>query len=407
VCRVIFEALFGEPFLKTRNLPWLIAPSGRRLELDGYNERLKLAFEHQGQQHFYKVGGYHQTNLKALKKRDKIKRFLCKEHGITLIEIPEVGTLTKISDVKAEIVSRCKRAGVAVRKDWETISIDLKPAYLPKQREFIAEFQELARARGGELLSKEFFGWNEKLMWKCSEVGHPPFATVASGVMQGTWCPKCAVEQRAAKCRDSLDTFIALARNLGGECLSNSYTNSDSVLEFRCAEGHLFKARAGAVKHGDLWCRQCNPREWLGAPTEPIETFQQIAKSHGGECLSTIRPKGPHKIEFKCENNHVFWLDPYAVKNGTWCPKCAAIRNGARKRDTIDTFKKLAKEKNGECLSNEYVNNATKLTFKCEAGHTFSSKPVDVKGKGSWCPICAAKKRGEQRRISCTGLDLI
>jgi hypothetical protein len=133
---------------------------------------------------------------------------------------------------------------------------------------------------------------------------------------------------------------------------------------------------------------------------EPIETFQRIAESHGGNCLSLFRPKGPHKLEFKCANGHVFLLDPNAVKNGTWCRKCAAARNASRTRGTIETFIKIARERNGECLSTVYVNNMTKLDFRCAEGHIFASKPVDVKVNGSWCPICAAKKRGEQRRIS-------
>ena len=35
----------------------------------------------------------------------------------------------------------------------------------------------------------------------------------------------------------------------------------------------------------------------------------------------------------------------------------------------LEFFKKLAKDKNGECLSDEYLNCRTKLKFKCDKGH--------------------------------------
>ena len=48
----------------------------------------------------------------------------------------------------------------------------------------------------------------------------------------------------------------------------------------------------------------------------------------------------------------------------------------------------LAKQKGGKCLSKEYVNVSTKLTWKCKEGHIWKALPVNVK-KGHWCPACA------------------
>lgn len=92
ICRNYFERTFGREFAKARprflNNP--VTGGEYNLELDGYNAELKLAFEYQGQQH-YKYVPYFHRNKEAFynqKYRDYMKRNMCKENGITLIEVP-------------------------------------------------------------------------------------------------------------------------------------------------------------------------------------------------------------------------------------------------------------------------------------------------------------------------------
>ncbi len=60
------------------------------LELDIYNAYLKIAFEYQGIQHYKFMKFWHRTFRGFINqvKRDKIKKKLCKENGVILIEIP-------------------------------------------------------------------------------------------------------------------------------------------------------------------------------------------------------------------------------------------------------------------------------------------------------------------------------
>ena len=54
------------------------------MELDGYCEELKIAFEYDGEFHYKDIyDDYHNQQ-----KRDTIKDKLCKEQGIKLIRIP-------------------------------------------------------------------------------------------------------------------------------------------------------------------------------------------------------------------------------------------------------------------------------------------------------------------------------
>ncbi len=80
ICRAFFEQLFEKKFPK-RHPKWLINPeTNGHLELDGYCQSLKLAFEHQGRQH-NEIDGYRvrtEADLREIQERDRIKKnYVC------------------------------------------------------------------------------------------------------------------------------------------------------------------------------------------------------------------------------------------------------------------------------------------------------------------------------------------
>lgn len=87
LCREVFKEIFGKDFINVRP-SWLINPeTGYRLELDGYNEELKMAFEYNGAWH-YEIKKYDWKNdLPGIKHRDKIKKQVCEKRGISLFVI--------------------------------------------------------------------------------------------------------------------------------------------------------------------------------------------------------------------------------------------------------------------------------------------------------------------------------
>ena len=48
----------------------------------------------------------------------------------------------------------------------------------------------------------------------------------------------------------------------------------------------------------------------------------------------------------------------------------------------------IAAEKGGECLSERYVNLRSKLVWRCDEGHVWTSSLLCVKNLGTWCPAC-------------------
>lgn len=91
-CRRVLEKLFNKPFNKSRpdflNNP--VTGGNFNLELDCYNQELKLAVEYNGIQHYKYNKFFHRNNEHFLnqKYRDELKKRMCKDNGIILIEVP-------------------------------------------------------------------------------------------------------------------------------------------------------------------------------------------------------------------------------------------------------------------------------------------------------------------------------
>jgi hypothetical protein len=91
-CRRVLQLMFNKPFVKARPdfLRNEVTGNNFNLELDCFNEELKLAVEYNGVQHYKYTPYFHKNNEHFLnqKYRDYMKRIMCQQAGIKLIEVP-------------------------------------------------------------------------------------------------------------------------------------------------------------------------------------------------------------------------------------------------------------------------------------------------------------------------------
>ena len=120
-CRVFFEDKFGKPFPKSRPL-WLCTREGARMELDGYNADLGIAFEHHGEQHYSLKGRGIKTadKLDTRKLLDRHKNRLCREHGVALVVIPELGSRTRVSELQDLVKAQLNGLDRPLPADFDT-----------------------------------------------------------------------------------------------------------------------------------------------------------------------------------------------------------------------------------------------------------------------------------------------
>jgi hypothetical protein len=144
----------------------------------------------------------------------------------------------------------------------------------------------------------------------------------------GTWCPLCAHPSQY-----TIEDMQKLAATRGGECLSEAYINGTTPLRWSCGRGHVWEASANRILHhgpNGSWCRECvNASHRL-----TLEDMRDLARSRGGECLSTEYVNSRTPLRWRCAKGHTWLAKPNKVKpygplqQGSWCPNCAAARTG-------------------------------------------------------------------------------
>jgi hypothetical protein len=104
VMRTSLEFLTGKPFVKVRPA-WLRNPlTNRCLEIDAWNEELKLACEFQGYQHTVFPNCFHKTydEFERQQQRDQFKAGRLKELGLQLVEVPHTVRADEICSFLAD-----------------------------------------------------------------------------------------------------------------------------------------------------------------------------------------------------------------------------------------------------------------------------------------------------------------
>ena len=392
ICRAYFEQLFGISFPSKRP-DFLVNSTGFNLELDGYNEESRLAFEHQGGMHYKQIDHFHdnEADFELRRAYDQLKVERCKEVSIRLFVIPEIPKLTKIKDLKKVIREECLRLEVQIPEGFDKLEIDLSKAYSldsEHDRRNLENLQKIAHERGGKLLSEVYLGSSEKLEWICSQK-HQWLAD-SNHVRRGSWCPECGGSKKK-----TLEDMQNLALRKEGKCLSDVYIDARTNLSWECKEGHFWQATPTSVQSG-TWCLEC-----AGLSKWTIDELQALAKLKGGQLQSTEYKNVKTPLLWKCEvGAHKPWEAPAStIQQGKWCPLC-----GGTKKLTIEDMKQMALEKEGKFLSQEYINGETLHEWKCKNNHLFSMRPDGVR-QGKWCQECAGNAKGTLEEIQAIAFE--
>ena len=345
IVRAHFEALFGRTFPKSRPA-WLKGLSGKPLELDGFSEELSIAFEHQGMHHYRTVNHYGRaTNLSRVQAHDAIKRRLCRKHGIALIEVPEVGSKTPLRNLRAFIVERCAELSVSIPRSRIAVPIDTDTTFATlAENERFAEIKTLVESRGGVLLSEQYLGARRPVRVRC-KCGHEWEA--AYHTLKKSWCRLCGNVRSQDRMR-------------------------------------------GVPRAGDK-------------SVSVFDKAKAIAKRNKIACLSASYTTARTPMKWRCKTCGYTWTATTdAIRQGRGCRKCSTKRAAVKLSLTIEEMQVMAKDRDGECLSRNYLGANRKLRWRHNAcGSIFWTSPSSIRSAGSWCPSCA-RKRGDLKRSKHT-----
>jgi hypothetical protein len=249
----------------------------------------------------------------------------------------------------------------------------------------IETMHELAAQWGGRCSSTEYNGTEQPLLWRCAE-GHRWRASPAS-IRAGRWCRRCRGTPR-----DDLARMRRIARQRGGECLSEEYRGSTEKLRWRCREGHVWDTTPATVIQGS-WCPRCRLGPGRSTQRLSIDDMHETAGERGGRCVSEHYVNANTKLRWQCAQGHEWLARPAQVRQGSWCRICSSSVPG-----TLDVMRRLAKALGGRCVSTTWNDHRQRLEFVCAKGHAFFALGGVVKS-GVWCPQCPKRRRPSVREL--------
>lgn len=393
LCRVIFEKMFNAKF-PSSHPSWLKNNRGFQFELDGYCKDLGIAFEHHGLQHYKQMKYFSVSrsfNKQKLHDAEKIK--ICKKNKVTLVEIPEVGSILKVSEVKDYILRKIRQhklQGKIVTTEISDSVID--KAYVGGNFQMLSELSSIVISKGGLLLSNSYRGSNQYYSVRC-KLGHE-WDILGLNLKKGHWCPVCYNTTRGSSQRLNIEDAKRIAIKNKGQCLSKAYANAQGKLRWECHQKHVWLANYNSIQRGS-WCPKCSLLNKSEVHRKYcIEDAKVAASKMNGLCLSRSYVSVSHKLEWKCEVGHR-WSGTFKdVLKGSWCPECG-IKKAAqsRIRKGEQRILDIITKRSGILLS-EYKGVSYQIKLRCKNGHIFS-KRGDQLYLGQWCTVCRKNKQSD------------
>jgi hypothetical protein len=185
---------------------------------------------------------------------------------------------------------------------------------------------------------------------------------------------------------NDLDRMRRMAHERGGECLSDAYVDAATHLQWRCRDGHEWRATSGEIVKGH-WCPECARWAAYSRAQLSIEDMRETAAQRGGTCVSKVYHGNKVRLKWRCARGHEWMAHPNRIRQGSWCPVCAHSIPG-----TIEGMRIFALERGGRCVSRSWDDHMRPLRFECASGHRFALPGSAVKS-GVWCARCAAERR--------------
>jgi thiol-disulfide isomerase/thioredoxin len=222
--------------------------------------------------------------------------------------------------------------------------------------------------------------------------GHQWKTRPASIYYAKTWCPYCA-----GYYRKTIDEMNELAAKNGGKCLSETYINNNTKLEWQCGKGHIWEAAPLSIKANN-WCPVCKIESKVNKQRVHLEKYRKIAIERGGKLLSEVYHNIKEPLLWECKNGHQWKATPAYLKGrGNWCRICNSIK---RTRNKTEIYRQIAIERGGKLLSDVYINCSKPLLWECKKGHQWKARPTNIKNQRKWCPYCRQDAPNGNQNIS-------
>lgn len=225
---------------------------------------------------------------------------------------------------------------------------------------------------------------------------HGVFEMEARTHYRGQGCPKCGIERRSEKKRDTSESFIKKAKTVHGDKYDYSKVDYKGTKERICIicpeHGEFWQIPNGhLIGQGCPKCSKISSNRKLSLGKE--EFINRSKKKHGDlydySNIEYINQNTPVRII--CPEHGEFLQKPEYHQNGHGCPICAIEKNARNRRYTLSEFVEISKRIHGDKYDyskTKYDGIYKKIIITCPSHGDFIQRPNDhICGCG--CPKCS------------------
>ena len=322
---------------------------------------------------------------------------IAQERGLTTLKTLAVSLAGLLGDFSNEDINW--KPIVAATQTWSSVRTT-------------SEFKELvSEINPSVIVLGEYVNSTTHIKCRCAneECGHYEWETQPNSLLHGRGCPVCGSRAGAEKRTLSHEEFLERLEEKHPELVvTTQYGNHETPVHVICySDLHDEPYEWDVTPHQLLrssygGCPRCTSiKAGLEHRMTHEEFVRKLAKRNPNVHVKSRYVISTEKIQFECEHGHTWEALSTDVLNGHGCPICAREKiRQALSRSHEDFIAELAK-KNPElmCLDT-YVNQYKKVRVHSNTcGHEWETTPKLLL-RGSGCPICAEKKRGERRQYN-------
>ncbi len=355
------EAFPDELFNSTRSVPWM-----NKLELDGYNEERKLAFEFQGKQHYERVPHFQRKEgaFEAQLDRDARTRAQCAANGVKLLEVPYTIGIKNIRMHVRQMLIEAEYKIAPIEIDDAEFYNRVRARNSTNEKQFARALAVITR-KGGTCVSTQYIGYRAPLSIICGE-GHP-FEASLEAIDQAPhrgprFCPECGGTRRKSpeELREIVEScgyhFVSVEDRIAGPS-----ERSRRFVTIACPIGHVKVSEWGnfsPVEGEDnpkKGCMKCYRARQGDRTRNNISGW--VAK-YGFTQLNVYK-SGVTPYRWVCPGGHnitaTFNSLRGKAKKGLPCTRCELYVFAARNRLTILTD-----------MSEDNIDHHTKIQWRCQ-----------------------------------------
>ena len=252
---------------------------------------------------------------------------------------------------------------------------------------------EVARQAWNWDPDKVTHGSDKKLSWRCSE-GHEWLASPNSRTSKKiTGCPICSGNKLLVGFNDLVTTHPQLSSQAFGWDPISVSRGSRKKMEWKCDEGHLWKAVIANRTSLGYGCPVCSGQKVLVGFNDLETTDPEIASQADGWDPKEFSRGSKKNLKWKCTQGHT-WIAPPKNRtgNGSGCSVCLNQTIQIGQNDISTTHPEIAKqlfEMDGSAIT---AGSQRIVDWQCNLGHVYRTSPSKRIARGNSCPICSGHK---------------